>query len=126
MFSRSSDPVDSRDVARRFPGRTFAQVKKFAGLVDGSPVYFRQGTPTSRGLQITIRVNEPFGQSIVSGQGFLCVNRGRCFLIPHSSLKSWLGGKLTHQTVDIFLDIETEVLSTADVEPMGVGQFVGS
>lgn len=74
---------------------------------------------------MTIRVGEPFGKSVVEGAGYFCINRGRCFLIPVSAVKTWLGTKLEQQTVDIFLDVETETLKTAGLEPMRVDQFAG-
>jgi hypothetical protein len=114
-----------QDAALRFPGSPIVDIKGYEGKLKGEPVYFRKGSEKPQGLQVTIRVGEPFGKSVVQGKGFLCYNRGRCYLIPNSEVKSWLGAKLEQQTVDIFLDIEGETLKTSGLSPMPVGQFAG-
>lgn len=124
MPPASADPVSSDDASRRFPGRSFGRIQKFAGrLVDGTPVYFRQGSPKPKGLQITIRTREPFGVDVIAGRGFLCINSGRCWLIPHIVLNSWLGGKLSQQTVDIFLNVHRETLWAAGCSLLPVSQY---
>ncbi len=124
MTPSNPSGVTSSDAARRFPGRSFSIVKKFSGtLVDGTPVYFRQGTPTSRGWQITIRVREPIGQHMIEGRGFLCINSSSCWLIPFSVLRDWLGDRLQNQTVDVFFRPSQETLITSDRPPIAVGEF---
>ena len=126
MPAEASDPVDVRELATRFPNRHFSQVTHFEGLVDGSPVFFRQGDLQPRGYRVTIRMREPFGQAVRDGRGFFCMNRGRCYLIPHEKLRDWLGPKLVRQTVDIHLDFEVELLSTAGLDPLPVQDFAGT
>ena len=126
MASPGADAIDSRDVAARFPNREFTHVTHFEGFVDGSPVYFRQGDLQPRGYRVTIRMREPFGQAVREGRGYLCMDRGRCFLIPHKKLRDWLGSKLSRQTVDIYLDFESDSLSTADVLPLQVREYGGT
>ncbi len=118
--------VRPQDAAGRFPETTITDIKGYEGKLEGRPVYFRKGSEKPQGLQVTIRVGEPFGKSVARGEGFLCMNRGRCYLIPNVSVKSWLGAKLEQQTVDIFLDVESEILKTAGIAPLPVGQFGGS
>lgn len=113
------------DAAARFPNAPIVDIKGYEGRSAGQPVYFRKGSDKPQGMQVTIRVGEPFGKSVLAGEGFLCLNRGRCFLIPNSALKGWLGAKLEQQTVDIFLDIEAECLKTAGLQPIKVDQFGG-
>ena len=86
----------------------------------------RKGSGKPQGMQVTIRVGQPFGKSVVRGEGFLCYNRGRCYLIPNSAIKDWLGQKLEQQTVDIFLDAAAELLKTANLPCLSVAQFGGS
>jgi hypothetical protein len=111
------------DAAARFPRASITEIKGYEGKSAGQPVFFRKGSEKPQGLQVTIRVGEPFGKAVLRGDGFLCMNRGRCYLIPNSVIKSWLGPKLEQQTVDVFLDIEGEMLKTAGIEPMAVAQF---
>jgi hypothetical protein len=111
------------DAARRFPDAAITDVKGYEGKSGEVTVYFRKGSEKPQGFQVTIRVAEPFGKAVVLGEGFLCMNRGRCYLIPNSELNRWLGSKLEQQTVDVFLDIEAEALKTAGIDPMPVGQF---
>jgi hypothetical protein len=118
--------VRPQDAAGRFRETTITDIKGYEGKHDGQPVYFRKGSEKPQGLQVTIRVGEPFGKSVVRGEGFLCMNRGRCYLIPNLAVKDWLGAKLEQQTVDIFLDVQAEVLKTAGIAPLSVGQFGGS
>lgn len=118
--------IRPQDAATRFPSAGIADVKGYEGRASGQPVYFRKGSEKPQGMQVTIRVGEPFGKSVLKGQGFLCLNRGRCFFIPNSAVKAWLGSKLEQQTVDIFLDVEAEVLKTANLPPLRVDQFGGS
>ncbi len=118
-----SDITRPPDAAARFPQAAITDVKGYEGKSAGQPVFFRKGSEKPQGLQVTIRVGEPFGKAVLRGEGFLCMNRGRCYLIPNSEVKSWLGQKLEQQTVDIFLDIEVETLKTAGIEPMAVAQF---
>jgi hypothetical protein len=113
------------DAAARFPKTPITDIKGYEGRSAGQPVYFRKGSEKSQGMQVTIRVGEPFGKSVLAGEGFLCMNRGRCFLIPNSVVKGWLGAKLEQQTVDIFLDVEAECLKTAGLPPLQVDQFGG-
>jgi GIY-YIG catalytic domain-containing protein len=130
ITSRPRATVDSailrpQDAATRFPSVGIVDIKGYEGKLKGEPVYFRKGSEKPQGLQVTIRVGEPFGKSVVQGRGFLCYNRGRCYLIPNSEVRSWLGVKLEQQTVDIFLDIEGETLRTAGLPPLSVAQFAG-
>jgi len=118
--------VRPQDVTSKFPGRAITSIKGYEGVLDGTPVFFRKGSEKAQGLQVTIRVGEPFGKAVVKGSGFLCINRGRCYLIPNSEVKSWLRAKLEHQTVDVFLDLESETLKTAGLAAMAVDQFGGS
>lgn len=118
--------IHPQDVGARFSGRSIANVSGYEGELDGERVYFRKGSPKRRGLQVTIRVGEPFGKAVNEGRGYLCVNRGRGFLIPTEAVKSWLGEKLKQQTVDIFLDIEAESLTCPGVAPLSVAQFGGA
>ena len=115
--------IQPQDAARRFPELQITDVKGYEGRLGDHTVYFRKGTEKPQGLQITIRVNEPFGKSVIQGEGQLCISRGRCYLIPTAEIRDWLGSKLKQQTVDIFLDIETEVLKTAGVASFPVSQF---
>lgn len=114
------------DAAARFPGIPIVDIKGYEGKAAGQPVYFRKGSEKPQGMQITIRIGEPFGKSVLTGEGLLCINRGRCFLIPNAVVKSWLGAKLVQQTVDIFLDVETESLKTAGLPPLKIDQFGGA
>ena len=118
--------VRPQDVPSRFPGRTISAIKGYEGILDGAPVYFRKGSEKSQGLQVTIRVGEPFGRAVLEGKGYLCFNRGRCYLIPNAEIRTWLGTKLQNQTVDIFLRLEEEVLWTAGMETLAVAQFGGA
>lgn len=118
--------VRPQDAATRFPEVPITDIKGYEGKHDGQPVYFRKGSEKPQGLQVTIRVGEPFGKSVLKGEGFLCMNRGRCFLIPTAAVKEWLGAKLEQQTVDVFLDIDAETLKTAGIAPLPVGQFGGA
>ncbi len=102
---------------------SISEIKGYEGKAQGQTVYFRKGSEKPQGLQVTIRVGEPFGKDVLRGAGFLLMNRGRCYLIPNSAVKSWLGAKLEQQTVDIFLDLEAETLKTAGIDPLPVGQF---
>lgn len=120
-----AEPIETRDVPKRFPTRKFGRIGHFDGLVDGSPVYFRRGDLQPRGYRVTIRMREPFGESVRSGRGFLCVIRGPCFLIPLSAVRDWLGPKIARQTVDIHLDFARQVLSTADLPLFDVAAFRG-
>lgn len=121
-----SSIVEPQDAAARFPKAGIADIKGYEGKAGGETVYFRKGSDKPQGFQVTIRVNEPFGKAVGSGRGFLCMNRGRCYLVPTSAIKEWLGQKLKQQTVDIFLDIEGENLRTANLPVLPVGQFGGS
>jgi hypothetical protein len=121
-----SSIVRPQDAAARFPVAAISDIKGYEGSSPGGPVYFRKGSDKPQGLQVTIRVGEPFGKAVVRGEGFLCMNRGRCYLIPNREVKSWLGKKLDQQTVDVFLDIEVEMLKTAGIDPLPVGQFGAS
>lgn len=126
MPDGSTEAVPAADAVLRFPGRSFTGVTKFEGqLEDGTRVYFRQGSHKAKGLQVTIRTREPFGIAVASGKGFLCINSGKCWLIPHSALSAWLGEKLEQQTVDIYLDVDNQTLSTGGLNPMSVAEFVG-
>jgi hypothetical protein len=118
--------VRPQDVSGRFPGRAITSIKGYEGTLDGTPVFFRKGSDKPQGLQVTIRVGEPFGKSVLDGKGQLCFNRGRCYLIPNSEVRAWLGAKLKNQTVDIFLRLEDETLWTAGLDPLPVSQFGGS
>jgi hypothetical protein len=115
-----------QDAVSRFPGDVIVEIKGYEGKLKGETVYFRKGSEKPQGLQVTIRVGEPFGKAVVQGKGFLCYNRGRCYLIPNAAVKSWLGAKLEQQTVDIFLDIEAESLKTSGLPALPVGQFGGA
>jgi hypothetical protein len=121
-----SAPIRPQDAASRFPATPITDIKGYEGNFGGQTVYFRKGSEKAQGMQVTIRVGEPFGKAVVRGEGFLCINRGRCFLIPTSTVKAWLGAKLEQQTVDIFLDIENECLKTAGLPSLSVDQFGGS
>jgi hypothetical protein len=120
-----SSPLRPQDAAARFPAAGITDIKGYEGRSGAQTVYFRKGSEKPQGLQVTIRVGEPFGKAVVAGEGLLCMNRGRCYLIPTAAVKSWLGSKLENQTVDIFLDLEAQVLKTADIDPMPVDQFGG-
>jgi hypothetical protein len=131
ITSRPKPVVDSatvrpQDVPSRFPGRAISSIKGYEGTLDGAPVFFRKGSEKSQGLQVTIRVGEPFGKAVLDGRGHLCYNRGRCYLIPNLAVRAWLGSKLQNQTVDIFLRLGDEVLWTAGLNPLPVAQFGGS
>jgi len=115
--------IRPQDAAARFPAASITEVKGYEGRSGEQTVYFRKGSEKPQGLQVTIRVGEPFGKAVVAGEGLLCMNRGRCYLIPNAVVRSWLGVKLEKQTVDIFLDVEAEALKTAGIEPMPVTQF---
>jgi hypothetical protein len=115
--------IRPQDAALRFPGAAITEIKGYEGKSGDHTVYFRKGSEKPQGLQVTIRIGEPFGKAVVAGDGLLCMNRGRCYLIPNSAVKAWLGAKLENQTVDIFLDVEAEALKTAGIEPMPVNQF---
>ncbi|MGA8275702.1 MAG: GIY-YIG nuclease family protein [Thermoplasmata archaeon] len=115
--------IRPQDAAARFPAAGITDIKGYEGRSAGQTVFFRKGSEKPQGLQVTIRVGEPFGKAVVAGEGLLCMNRGRCYLIPNAAVKAWLGAKLENQTVDIFLDVEAQVLKTADIEPMAVDQF---
>lgn len=115
--------VRPQDAAARFPAATIAEIKGYEGRSGGQTVYFRKGSEKPQGLQVTIRIGEPFGKAVVAGEGLLCMNRGRCYLIPNLVVKTWLGAKLESQTVDIFLDVGAETLRTAGIEPLPVAQF---
>jgi hypothetical protein len=120
-MSPGVDAVPSEEAARRFPGKSFRRVQRFIGeLTDGSPVWFRQGTPKPHGFQVTIRTGEPFGKDVASGRGYLCINTSRCWLIPNSVLRDWLGGKLSQQTVDVYLDAGKQTLSTGGLQTISV------
>ena len=115
--------VRPQDAATRFPAALITDIKGYEGTSGGQTVFFRKGSEKPQGLQVTIRVGEPFGKAVVKGEGFLCMNRGRCYLIPNREVRSWLGKKLEQQTVDVFLDIEAETLKTAGIDPLSVSQF---
>lgn len=118
--------VRPADAAARFPDAAISEIKGYEGKAKGQTVYFRKGSEKSQGLQVTIRVGEPFGKDVLRGDGYLLMNRGRCYMIPNIAVKSWLGAKLEQQTVDIFLDLEAETLKTAGLDPMPVSQFGAS
>jgi hypothetical protein len=131
ITARPKPAVDSaivrpQDVQSRFPTRVISAIKGYEGTLDGAPIYFRKGSEKSQGLQVTIRVGEPFGKAVLDGRGFLCYNRGRCYMIPNSEVRNWLGSKLKNQTVDIFLRLGDETLWTAGLNPMLVAQFGGA
>lgn len=115
--------VRPQDAAAKFPRAAITDIKGYEGFSNGQTVYFRKGSEKPKGLQVTIRVGEPFGKAVVHGEGLLCMNRGRCYLIPNAVVKEWLGGKLEQQTVDIFLDVEKEALTTSGLDPLPVSQF---
>lgn len=118
--------VSPQAAASRFPKAVITEIKGYEGRSGKETVYFRKGSEKPQGLQVTIRVGEPFGKAVVRGEGLLCMNRGRCYLIPNSAVKAWLGKKLEQQTVDIFLDLTDEVLKTAGIASMPVDQFAAS
>jgi len=115
--------VRPQDAALRFPSAAITEIKGYEGRSGKQTVYFRKGSEKHQGLQVTIRVGEPFGKAVLAGEGLLCMNRGRCYLIPNSAVRQWLGQKLANQTVDIFLQVEKEVLWTSGLEPLPVAQF---
>ncbi len=117
--------VRAQDMPAKFPSKAIRVESEYEGSLEGNPVYVRKGSSKPQGLQVTIRVGEPFGKAVLAGKGFLCINRGRCYLIPNADIKRWLGQKLQQQTVDIFLDLESEALRTAGIEPLPVSQFGG-
>jgi hypothetical protein len=115
--------VRPQDAAARFPAAVITDIKGYEGISNGQRVFFRKGSEKPQGLQVTIRVGEPFGKAVVNEEGFLCINRGKCYLIPNGEIKTWLGKKLEQQTVDVFLDIESETLKTAGIDQLPVSQF---
>ncbi len=118
--------VDLQDVSSRFKGKTITGISGYEGQLAGEKVYFRKGSEKPQGLQVTIRVGEPFGKAVNQGKGYLCINRGRCYLIPTDHVRKWLGKKFEQQTVDIFLDLAEETLKTAGIDPLPVSQFGGA
>jgi hypothetical protein len=77
---------------------------------------------------VNIGLSIPFGKSVLRGEGFLCMNRGRCYLIPLAALRTWLRPKLTkgRAMVDIYLDPEQETLFSPRLEQLSVKRFGGA
>jgi hypothetical protein len=127
MTPSGNSEVSPEEAARRFPGRTFRDVTKFeAQLSTGEKVWIRQGTFKSRGWQITLKRGDAVGADIREGKdGFLLVNRGRCWLIPLSQLHEWIGESLSRskRAVDIFLDTDRETLYAPNVDRLSISQF---
>ncbi len=127
MGTGGSDAVDPREAVARFPGRRFVQVTRFAGVAEGEPVYFRQGNLRTRGYLVNIGLGTTLGRSLLVGRGFLCMNRGRCYLIPLRRLRTWLRPKLTkgRVMVDVYLDLGTETMFAPRVGRISVSEFRG-
>lgn len=129
MVDVGAPVVPFDEVKRLFPDRAITKVTTYEGLVDGRPVFFRAGTPKPEGFQVTIRVGErtegSYGRSVVDGVGYTCIRRGRCYLIPSDKLQCWLREKFSQKTVDVYLDIEQEVLMSGELPPFPVSQFGG-
>ncbi len=96
--------------------------------MDGVPAFFRPGHLRSRGYLVNIGLSIPVGKSLQRGVGYLCMNRGRCYLIPQGVLRSWLRPKLTkgRKMVDIYLDPEHETLFATRLDRLSIQEFGGA
>jgi hypothetical protein len=128
MTNKGENPVDPQEAVSLFPRRKFSQVARFGAIVDGAPAYFRPGHLRTRGYLVNIGLSIPFGRSLLRGEGFLCMNRGRCYLIPMADLRHWLRPKLTkgRVMVDIYLDPKHETLFTPGLGRLSIFEFRGS
>jgi hypothetical protein len=125
-------PVDRSEVSAyelsvSFPGHQFKILSAYEGEVDGEPAILTSGSDKPQGFQLTIRTTERWRALLEGGKGYVCFLRGPCYMIPIAELNRWLGAKLSGQTVDIFLDLEHEVLRTGgDYDDFRVGPYRGS
>lgn len=119
--------ISSEELPSRFPGHNFKVVSAYEGVVDGEPAILTSGSDKPQGFQLTIRTTERWRTLLQGGKGYVCFLRGPCYMIPIVDLNRWLGEKLSGQTVDVFLDLEHEVLKTGgDFEDLSVTAYRGA
>jgi len=84
-------------------GHSAGRIGKFNVAIDGQWSFRRDGSDKlPKGWQITIR--DDFRSSVLKGQGFLLVARGRGLLIPLKDLRDFVGSELgQNNTIDIFI-----------------------
>jgi hypothetical protein len=117
-------PYDDFD--SHFPGHTFGQRHRDNGSVDSLPLFYRSGTPEAKGVRVTLRGD--LREAILgTGEGFLGVRRGRCYMVPLALLRQWFGAKLQHQhTLDITINPRRLLMLGPAIQPVDVALYQGT